>query len=127
MSVFIVTLEDPQVYEIVRCGPLVQSARFGGINFIRDFFAGLRDFWGGRARGYERAIRDARAGAIADLQVEAEKRGFNAVLGVRIDTSLSRGSVLATAEGTVAEVDFSSCARGRALAAAHRGPAQIGN
>ena len=28
-----------------------------GANFVRDFFAGIRDFVGGRSKSYERVLR----------------------------------------------------------------------
>ena len=103
-DVLLVTVEDPQIYEVFEWGPMLQSNRFVGINFIRDFFATMRGFWGGRSRGYERAIDTARSGALDELEALAWKGRYNAVLGVRMDTSLSNWSVLATAEGTAARI-----------------------
>ena len=31
-----------------------------GANFVRDFFAGIRDFVGGRSKSYERVLREAK-------------------------------------------------------------------
>lgn len=56
-----------------------------GVNIFRDLFAGLRDIIGGRSGGYQKALREAREHAMADMQAEAEALGGDAVIGVDID------------------------------------------
>lgn len=56
-----------------------------GTNIFRDIFAGIRDIVGGRSGAYEKALREAREIAIAEMQAEAKKLGANAVIGVDID------------------------------------------
>ncbi|WOI54348.1 YbjQ family protein [Parvularcula sp. LCG005] len=56
-----------------------------GVNVFRDFFAGIRDFIGGRSGSYQKALREARDHAMADMVAEAEALGGNAVIGVDID------------------------------------------
>src|SRR5690554_3455914 len=46
-----------------------------GSNFVRDFFASVRDTLGGRSGSYQKELRKARALAIADMKEEAEDMG----------------------------------------------------
>jgi uncharacterized protein YbjQ (UPF0145 family) len=57
-----------------------------GSNALRDFFAGVRDFIGGRTGSYERLFERGQQEAMAELEQRAEKLGANAVVGIRFDT-----------------------------------------
>ena len=50
-----------------------------GANFVRDFFAGIRDIIGGRSGSYEKVLREAKDTAIDEMAREAERLGANAV------------------------------------------------
>jgi uncharacterized protein YbjQ (UPF0145 family) len=56
-----------------------------GANFVRDFFAGVRDIIGGRSGSYEKVLRSARESALAEMGEEARRLGANAVIGIDID------------------------------------------
>ena len=56
-----------------------------GINFIKDFTAGITNFMGGRASEYEEELINSRADAINEMIKRAEKIGANAIIGVKID------------------------------------------
>lgn len=56
-----------------------------GINFIKDFTAGITNFLGGRAEEYEKELIDSRADALNEMIKRAEKVGANAVIGAKID------------------------------------------
>ncbi len=56
-----------------------------GANFVKDIFAGLRDFFGGRSGSYERVLQEARQNALAELERAAASLGANAVIGVDFD------------------------------------------
>ena len=56
-----------------------------GVNVFRDLVAGLRDFFGGRSGGYQKARREAREHALADMQEEAKELGADAIVGLDID------------------------------------------
>ena len=82
---------------------LVMGEAILGANVFRDFFAGIRDIVGGRSGGYEKALREARNIAVADMEEEATKLGANAIVGVDIDyeTVGEKGSMLmVSASGT---------------------------
>lgn len=56
-----------------------------GVNFIKDFFAGIRDVFGGRSKSYEKELIKARDAALEELTKRAEAIGANAVIGIDID------------------------------------------
>ncbi len=74
-----------------------------GANAIRDLFAGLRDFFGGRSSSYEEVLRKAKDTALQEMAQEAERMGANAVIGIDLDyeTVGTNGSMLmVTCSGT---------------------------
>lgn len=74
-----------------------------GANFIRDWFASIRDIVGGRSGSYEKVLGKARATALAEMAEEAERLGGNAVIGVDIDTGAigaGESMLMVTATGT---------------------------
>lgn len=78
-----------------------------GANFVRDFFAGIRDIIGGRSGSYEKVLSEAKDTAIDEMAREAERLGANAVIGVSIDyeTVGNNGSMLmVTCSGTAVEI-----------------------
>lgn len=86
---------------------IVTAETIIGANAIRDFMAGLRDFFGGRSGSYETVLREARETALRELGEEAAARGANAVVGVSLDyeTVGASGSMLmVAASGTAVTV-----------------------
>lgn len=79
-----------------------------GVDFIKDFTAGLRNFFGGRSKSYENELVQARLDALDELQKRAEALGANAVVGVDIDYEvLGQGGnmLMVTASGTAVVVE----------------------
>lgn len=56
-----------------------------GINVIKDFKAGLTNFFGGRSGSYEEELVTGRAQALQELESRAAAMGANAVIGVNVD------------------------------------------
>ncbi len=82
---------------------IVTSESIIGANFVRDFFASIRDVIGGRSGSYESVLREAKDAALRELQQEAERLGANAVVGVYLDYETVGGSgsmLMVTASGT---------------------------
>ena len=68
-----------------------------GANVVRDFFAGITDIIGGRSGGYQKALREARDHAMADMAEEAKALGADAVIGIDVDyeaIDTQKGSML---------------------------------
>ena len=70
-----------------------------GANFMKDFFAGIRDIIGGRSGGYEKVLREAKDTALDEMRQRAADLGANAVGGIDIDyeTVGQSGSMLMVA------------------------------
>jgi len=76
-----------------------------GSNFLRDFFASIRDVIGGRTGSYERLFEEGQRKALLELEQRAQRLGANAVIGIEIDTGTinvdqSGVLMLITATGT---------------------------
>jgi len=72
-----------------------------GTDFVRDFIAGLADFFGSRTAAYEEKLSEARAACLREMGDRAAKLGANAVIGVKVDHEiLQNGMMLVIASGT---------------------------
>lgn len=79
-----------------------------GVNFIKDFAAGLTNFFGGRSASYEDELIEARENAVSEMARRAASMGANAVVGVDVDYEvLGQGNnmLMVTASGTAVVVD----------------------
>lgn len=56
-----------------------------GMNIFRDFFAGVRDIFGGRSAATQTVLRDARKAALSELRREALMLGAEAVIAIDLD------------------------------------------
>ena len=81
----ITTTNTVQGRNVVAYRGVVTGEAILGANVFRDFLAGIRDIVGGRSAAYEKSLREAREIAFGELQVEAERLGGNAVIGVDIE------------------------------------------
>lgn len=74
-----------------------------GVNFMRDFTAGITNLIGGRATEYETELINTRADAINEMISRAEKIGANAIIGVKVDyETIGQGAtmLMCVASGT---------------------------
>ena len=79
-----------------------------GIDFIKDFTAGLTNIFGGRSGSYEQELIQARYNAMQEMEKNAFNMGANAVIGVDIDYEvLGQGGnmIMVTASGTAVVTD----------------------
>lgn len=56
-----------------------------GANFVKDFMAGVRDFFGGRSGSYEKVLREAKDTAMREMVERAQALGCNTVVGIDLD------------------------------------------
>lgn len=74
-----------------------------GVNFLKDFAAGLSNIFGGRSGTYEDELIAARENAMREMEQRAYQLGANAVVGVDIDYEVlgaDNGMLMVTASGT---------------------------
>jgi uncharacterized protein YbjQ (UPF0145 family) len=98
------SVEDRPVHEYLG---IVMGEAIVGANIFKDLFAAVRDVVGGRARGYEDALRGARQEALREMSNRAAELGANAVLGVDLDYEVlgKAGSMLmVTCSGTAVRI-----------------------
>lgn len=77
-----------------------------GANMFRDLFARVRDVVGGRAGGYEKALRGAKEAALEDIAAEAAALGANAILGVDLDyESIGDSMLMVSVNGTAVRLE----------------------
>lgn len=79
-----------------------------GVDFIKDFAAGLSNFFGGRSKSYEGELIEAREKAIYEMEKRAESIGANAIIGIDIDYEvLGQGGnmLMVTATGTAVIIE----------------------
>ena len=104
----ITTIQDVPGMEIVEYRGLATGEVVAGINVVKDIGAGLRNLFGGRIKGYEEEIVQARDEALKELEARAAEMGANAVIGVRIDFdalgSNGNNMLLVTVTGTAVVV-----------------------
>ena len=82
---------------------IVSGEAILGANVFRDLFANIKDILGGRSGAYEKALKEARDTALAELEAEAERRGADAVVAVDLDYEVigqNTSMVMVSANGT---------------------------
>lgn len=74
-----------------------------GVDFVKDFAAGLTNIFGGRSGSYEVELIDARESALAEMEKRAMNLGANAIVGVDVDYEVlgqANNMLMVTASGT---------------------------
>jgi len=93
--------------EIAQTLGVVTGEAIIGANIFRDLLAGITDVIGGRAAGYEKALRQARDIALREMCDEAALAGGDAVVGVDLDYESfgsQGGMMMVSATGTAVKL-----------------------
>ncbi|MDR1674525.1 MAG: heavy metal-binding domain-containing protein [Oscillospiraceae bacterium] len=104
----ITTTHTVQDKKITQYKGIVSGEVVSGINFIRDFAAGLTNFFGGRSGSYENELIEARESAIREMESRAFKLGANAIVGVDVDYAVlgdQNNMLMVTVTGTAVTVE----------------------
>lgn len=103
----ITTTQGVEGHRIVDYKGIVFGEVVSGVNFIKDFAAGLSNFFGGRSGSYEEELMEARTDALKEMESRAASMGANAVVGVDIDYEvLGQGNMLMViASGTAVLIE----------------------
>ena len=104
-----ITSTTPEVAErsISQTLGVVSGEAIIGAHLFRDLFAGITNIIGGRAGGYEHALREARDIALREMCEEAARLGADAVVGVDLDyeaLGADKGMLMVTAAGTAVKL-----------------------
>ncbi|KAA9298072.1 MULTISPECIES: putative heavy metal-binding protein [Aerococcus] len=74
-----------------------------GVNLLKDMGAGFRNVFGGRSKGYEGELTQAREEALQEMADRAKELGADAVVGVKMDyetLGANNGIIMVTCSGT---------------------------
>lgn len=88
---------------IIEYKGVVTGETIVGANVLKDFMAGLSDFFGGRSGTYEKVLREAKDTALREMEERAVELGANAIVGIDLDYEAigQNGSMLmVTCSGT---------------------------
>ncbi|MBU3942787.1 heavy metal-binding domain-containing protein [Patescibacteria group bacterium] len=100
------TVED---YKITQYLGIVSSEAIFGVDVVKDFFASIRDVWGGRSKTMQREFNRAKDTAIRELKVESALLGGDAVIGVTLDyeniTGKNSQMIMVVAKGTAVKIE----------------------
>src|SRR3546814_15757185 len=84
-----------------------------GTNFVSDWFAGIRDVFGGRSGSYQKLLNRAKDEAVADLRERAADLGTDAIVGVDLDYQVIGGDektlLLVIANGKAVKLGCGGC------------------
>ncbi|EGY79888.1 YbjQ family protein [Peptoniphilus indolicus] len=91
----ITTTDKIEGKEIVEYLGVVFGETVNGINFVKDFGAGIRNLVGGRSAGYEEELVSSREDAIAEMTSRATKIGADAIVGLKMNVeAFGQGNML---------------------------------
>ena len=93
--------------KIVEYKGIVFGEVVSGVNVLKDFTAGMRNFFGGRSASYEDELMHSREEALREMEERAAQRGANAVVGVDVDYEVlgsDNGMLMVTVSGTAVVV-----------------------
>lgn len=105
-GVFLATVE-PANRPVQEYLGVVNGEAIIGANFVRDWFASVRDVVGGRAGGYESALAGARQDALDDMIAAAKKMGANGIIGIDFDYEVlgeNNGMMMVCVSGTAVKI-----------------------
>lgn len=102
----ITTSDQVQGKKITKTIGLVRGSTIRARHVGRDIMAGLRSLVGGEIVDYTKMMAEAREQAIQRMVEDAEKKGANAVVGMKFTTSMimsNASEILAYGTGVVVE------------------------
>lgn len=96
-------------YHVIDRIEIITAECVFGMNIFKDFFAGVRDIFGGRSKASQGVLRDSRKVCLSELRREALMVGANAVIAVDLDYNEISGDgksmLFLVASGTAVNVE----------------------
>ena len=75
-----------------------------GANFVKDIFASVTDFLGGRSSTYEKVFQEARESALREMEQRAQLLGADAIVAVDIDYETIGAMLMVSVSGTAVKL-----------------------
>lgn len=103
----LITTPTIEGHPIIEYKGIVTAETIIGANAVRDFMAGMRDFFGGRSKSYEDVLIEAKNTALNELSQRATQMGANAVVGIDLDyetVGQSSSMLMVVASGTAVRI-----------------------
>lgn len=94
--------------KIIAYKGIVYGEVISGVDFVKDFAAGITNFFGGRSNSYEQELCDARSQALIELEERARDLGANAIVGIDTDYEVlgaNNGMLMVTVSGTAVVIE----------------------
>lgn len=104
----ITTTPTIEGHKIVEYKGIVSGEVIFGMNFLKDFGASIRDFFGGRSNSYEDAMLEGRKTALQEMESRARELGANAIVGISYGyETLGQSStmIMVSISGTAVVID----------------------
>lgn len=104
---FLATVVPPNNVVVSQYLGIVNGEAIIGANIFRDMFSSVRDVVGGRAGGYERALKGARDAALEDMIESAKELGANGIIGIDFDYEVlgeTNGMMMVAVSGTAVKI-----------------------
>jgi uncharacterized protein YbjQ (UPF0145 family) len=102
-AMIVTTTNNIEGKQVVEYKGIVFGEVIAGVDFVKDFVAGLSNFFGGRSNAYEEELMRAREAAIQELQQRAAVLGADAVIGIDVDYEVlgsNNGMLMVNVSGT---------------------------
>lgn len=103
------TAQHLEGYQVTKTIDIITAECVFGMNFLRDYFTSVRDFWGGRSGSSQKVLKDARRICLAELRKEAMALGADAVIAVSLAYSEFSGKdksmLFLIASGTAVNIE----------------------
>ena len=99
----VITTQNIEGKRILEYKGIVFGEVVSGVEFVKDFMAGVRKIQGGRSGSDEEELLRARQEALAEMEERALALGANAVIGVDVDYEVlgsDNGMLMVTVSGT---------------------------
>ena len=105
-DIFVVTTDDLPGYRIVEVLGLVRGNTVRARHIGRDIIAAFRNLVGGEVHEYRKLMAESREQSLDQMVDEARELGANAILAVRMTTSMiGQGMAEILVFGTAARVE----------------------
>ncbi|MGX4763917.1 YbjQ family protein [Holzapfeliella sp. JNUCC 72] len=86
--------------QIIEYCDIVFGEAVAGVNMFRDIGASFRNVFGGRSRGYENEMMQARTEVIEEMKKRAAAVGATDIVGVKFDYDMANEMLMVMCSGT---------------------------